>query len=490
MKIGIWDLWQWLALFQHELLLFAGIFFLIGALDDILVDGIWIWLKLAGKAQTQRVDRDALRARPLSAPVAILIPTWQEAAVIGDTIAHALRVWPHKELRLYVGCYRNDPETIDAAMKAASRCADVAGNRLRIVIHDRTGPSTKADCLNRLHVALRDDERRSGQLFGCVIFQDAEDMVDPGALSLLDASIADGADFVQLPVVALAQPDSRWLGSHYCEEFAEAHGKAMVVRDALGAALPAAGVGCAISRRALQQLARRRIDGTPFDAHSLTEDYELGLAIAGMGGRCRFVRAQGLDGTLIATRAYFPSKLGDIVRQKTRWVHGIALQGWDRIGWTGKPVETWMRARDRRGPFTALVLMVGYALVALTGILWLAVAAGIATALPLTGFLKALLAINLAAFAWRVAMRFGFTVSIYGWLEGLRAVLRIPVTNVIAIIAGRRAIAAYARSLKGRSVEWDKTPHFIHPTRVDDAGRDGSSAVFTPPATATSESKA
>ena len=29
------EFWQWLALLQHELLLFAGVFFLIGALDDL-----------------------------------------------------------------------------------------------------------------------------------------------------------------------------------------------------------------------------------------------------------------------------------------------------------------------------------------------------------------------------------------------------------------------------------------------------------------------
>ncbi|MGB3469958.1 MAG: glycosyl transferase family protein [Erythrobacter sp.] len=469
MELSGWDLWQWLALFQHELLLFAGVFFLIGALDDVLVDGVWVWLKLTGKAQTQSVDRERLRERPLSAPVAVMIPAWQEDQVIGDTITHAMQAWPQRELRVYIGCYRNDPDTISAAMKAAGQCArqcaDRNGSRLRIVIYDRDGPSTKADCLNRLHQALRDDERRSGQLFGCVIFHDAEDMVDAGALSLLDAAIADGADFVQLPVEPLVQTDSRWLGSHYCEEFAEAHGKAMVVRDALGAAIPAAGVGCAISRRALHRLSRRSIDGTPFDPASLTEDYELGLAIADMGGTCRFVRAQGSDGTLIATRAFFPSRLRDVVRQKTRWVHGIALQGWDRIGWRGGLLETWMRARDRRGPLTALVLLVGYTLLALTGLLWFAVEAGLAPASPLTPLLKALLTINLVAFLWRAVFRFGFTASLYGWAEGIRAVVRIPITNVVAIMAGRRAVMAYMRSLAGGAVAWDKTPHFAHPAR-------------------------
>jgi adsorption protein B len=460
------DMWQWLALFQHELLLFAGVFFLIGALDDILIDGLWLWYKATGKADPLKVNRSELANQPLSGPVAVFLPAWQEAAVIGDTIRHALSVWQQPNLRFYIGCYRNDPQTTAAVMKVAAELSERADTRLRIVIHDQNGPSTKADCLNRLHQALRDDERRSGELFATIIFHDAEDMVDPGGLVLLDQAIANGADFAQLPVEAMPQKESRWLGSHYCEEFAELHAKAMVVRDALGVGLPAAGVGCAISRRALHQLSRRSYDGSPFDAKSLTEDYELGLSIAEMGGETRFVRARGEDGSIVATRAFFPSELTHVVRQKTRWVHGIALQGWDRIGWRGGFVEGWMRARDRRGPFTALVLLVGYALLVLTAVLWLASAMGWAPELSLSPFVRVLIALNLIAFAWRAAMRFVFTAKTHGFGEGARAVLRIPVTNVIAIIAGRRAVFAYIRTLMGSAVEWDKTPHFAHPASL------------------------
>lgn len=469
------DIWQVLAWFQHELLLFAGVFFLIGAVDDIAVDGIWLWLKATGKAATPRINRSDMAERPLNGPVAVFVPAWSEASVLADTIRHMLTVWRHRDLRLYVGCYGNDPATIAAAMQAASdlcRQADPrdsggpGGDRLRIVIHDRPGPSTKADCLNRLHRALRDDERRSGRLFSCVVFHDAEDMVDPAGLALLDEAIADGADFAQLPVEPMPQPDSRWLGSHYCEEFAEAHGKAMVVRGALGAALPAAGVGCAISRRALHQLSRKRLDGSPFDATSLTEDYEMGIAVAAMGGVSRFVRARGEDGRFIATRAYFPAKLSHAVRQKTRWVHGIALQGWDRIGWNGSLAEIWMRLRDRRGPLTALVLMAGYVLLCVTALLWAAQSAGAAPAMALSPVLQWLVGANLVAFFWRAAWRFGFTAQTHGVIEGLRALLRIPLTNVIAILAGRRAIFAYARTLGGRAIEWDKTPHQTHPASI------------------------
>jgi adsorption protein B len=53
--------------------------------------------------------------------------------------------------------------------------------------------------------------------------------------------------------------------------------------------------------------------------------------------------------------------LGAAVRQKTRWMHGIAYQGWDRLGWSGRLGERWMRLRDRSGPLTALVLAAAFA---------------------------------------------------------------------------------------------------------------------------------
>jgi adsorption protein B len=453
--------WQWIVLIQHELLLFACIFFLIGALDDFAVDFAWLWLRASRRARTHRITRADWVGAPLNGGAAVFIPTWQEAGVIGATIRHMLTVWPQSGLRLYVGCYRNDADTIAAAMQAAQGDA-----RLRLVIHDRDGPSTKADCLNRLYGALGADEARSGAQARMVVFHDAEDMVDPAAIALLDSAM-DDAWFVQLPVLALPQTDSRWIGSHYCEEFAEAHGKAMVVRDALGAALPAAGVGCSVSREALGGLARARGDGVPFAADSLTEDYELGLGIAALGGRCRFLRLRGEDDALVATRAYFPDRIDHVVRQKTRWVHGIALQGWDRMGWSPRPVEIWMRLRDRRGPLTALVLLAGYALLAFSTLGWGAAQLGQVEQVQISTGVWVLLAINVFALTWRIAMRFAFTAREFGIAEGARAVLRLPIANIIAIMAGRRALVAYVRSLRGKGVVWDKTPHFIHPAAAN-----------------------
>lgn len=454
---------EWLLLVQHELLLFASLFFFLGAVDELLVDVLWLWLKLRGKAVTLRLDRDGEKAcalDPLKGPAAVLVPAWSEAAVIGFTIRHALASWRQRDWTLYIGCYRNDPATMAAVVAAA------AGDpRVRVVIHEADGPTTKADCLNRLYRALCDDEERWRRTSRMVLLHDAEDMVDPLALALLDRAL-DHADFVQLPVVPEAYRASRWIARHYCDEFAEAHAKAMVVRDAIGAGLPSAGVGCAIARTQLAGLAAERADGSPFDPDSLTEDYQLGLAIGRKGGRMRFLRVRSGNGRLVATRACFPGQIDAAVRQKTRWLHGIAFQGWDRLGWSRSPVEWWMRLRDRRGPFAAMLLALAYLLLALSGLVLALWAFGVVPAPVITPVLWWLLAFNLASLVWRAGWRMAFTAREYGLAEGLWAVLRIPVSNIIAIMSGRRAFAAYVRSLAGQAPHWDKTDHELHPAPI------------------------
>lgn len=172
---------------------------------------------------------------------------------------------------------------------------------------------------------------------------------------------------------------------------------------------------------------------------------------------------RGEDGRLVATRAFFPSRIDHAVRQKARWVHGIALQGWDRLGWEGGPGEFWMRLRDRRGPLAALVLACGYAFFLLAGISYLLAEFGVHRSRETNFLLTLLIAANLASFVWRALMRFAFTAREYGAMEGLRAVLRIPLTNVIAIMAGRRALLAYLRTLRGAPTRWEKTSHDFHP---------------------------
>ena len=149
--------WQWLEIVEHELLLFAAVFFALGAIDEVLLDLTWLRLRLTGRARSQRFAGDPKAG--LAGPAAVLVPAWQEAEVVAAMLAHALASWPQRELRIYAGCYRNDSATLAALIEGVER-----DSRVRIVVHDADGPTTKADCLNRLYAALVADERRSGAL--------------------------------------------------------------------------------------------------------------------------------------------------------------------------------------------------------------------------------------------------------------------------------------------------------------------------------------
>ena len=93
---------QWFVLVEHELILFAGLFFLLGTLDELAVDVIWLCLRLTGRGKSIRLAESDVY-RPLAGPAAVFIAAWHEAPVIGSTVAHTLRSWPHEGLRLYVG---------------------------------------------------------------------------------------------------------------------------------------------------------------------------------------------------------------------------------------------------------------------------------------------------------------------------------------------------------------------------------------------------
>lgn len=450
---------SWLLVLEHELLLFAGFWIVLGSIDDIGVDALWLWLKLSGRAKTGVID-DARATAPLSGHAAVIIAAWQESAVIGHTLRHALSVWSQRNVTIYVGCYCNDPATIEAAMQAAG-----GDPRVRVVIHGRAGPTTKADCLNRLYAAICEDDARRGSASRFIMMHDAEDMVHAAELAAVDAALSQ-ADYVQLPVRPEPQRASRWVAGHYTDEFTEAHAKVLVVRDALGAAIPAAGVGCAFTRPTLERIAaQRRAEGGdgPFAGECLTEDYELGMLVWRAGGRSRYLRLRDERGALVATRAYFPAALDASVRQKTRWILGIAFQGWDRLGWGHRPSDWWMVLRDRRGPLAAFVFACAYGLLLVEAVLGGLRLWGFVGSVSFSPVLTLILTLCWASLIWRCVNRFAFTSAEYGVWEGLLSIPRGPVANIIAIMAGYRALARYLGSLRGAPVTWDKTSHDEHP---------------------------
>lgn len=260
----------------YEAALFAAAGFLVLGIGDVAVDLIWIRNSLWRRFEkTEARVGDTAAASRRSGPLAIFIPAWDESAVIGKMLRHCLSTLRHDDFRIYVGCYPNDLASI-------AEVQWVNDPRVRLVIGSDPGPTTKAACLSSLWTAMLQDEVAEGRLFKAIILHDAEDVVHASELAIFD-DLIDQYDLVQLPVVPIIHPKSPWVSGHYADEFAEAHSKELVVRQSLNASIPSAGVGCAFSRASLIKLADLG-GGSPFNASSLTEDYEVGLKISAMGG--------------------------------------------------------------------------------------------------------------------------------------------------------------------------------------------------------------
>lgn len=463
----------WLVLaIGYELMLFASVGILLIGLDDLLLDAVWL-----GRGGRHWISKQYRPADPTSGAcpqvstaandsqrsLAIFIPAWRESDVVPDMIVRTLALWHDQPFQIYVGCYPNDAATILAVSPIIARDA-----RLRLVVAEDDGPTTKAGNLNAMWDALCRDEMAGQAEAAGIVLHDAEDYVHRDELAVFRRYLPDYA-MVQIPVLPLPHPASRWISGHYMDEFAEAHGKELPLRSMLGAALPSAGVGCALSREALRHLAHMR-GGKPFSPDSLTEDYEAGLALSAAGLATIFAAEVGRAGTVVLSQGYFPATVQAAEKQKARWTIGIAMAGWDRLGWLTPGADVrrslpdwclnrWMLWRDRRAPLAAIIALAAYLAMGI----WVVGLAGHALLgwrLPVVGETGALLlSLNLILLVWRLVLRGYFTAKVYGWRQGLYAVPRSVVSNFIGIIAAKRAFALYFTMVKQRRTIWEKTAH-------------------------------
>src|SRR5687768_2833735 len=93
---------------MREAALFAAAGFLLLGLSDLAVDLLWLTHRL------RRLGRPVPALAELPRParpgrLAVFVPAWDEAAVIGEMLRAAVSAWGDGDWRLYVGTYRNDP---------------------------------------------------------------------------------------------------------------------------------------------------------------------------------------------------------------------------------------------------------------------------------------------------------------------------------------------------------------------------------------------
>ncbi|ANI61121.1 glycosyl transferase family protein [Pseudomonas sp. B21-017] len=455
----------------------VAVLILISSLDDLFID-LWYWSRRLFRKFTVGRKYRPLTAEQLMArdeqPLAIMVPAWLEYDVIAPMIENMVSTLDYQNYVVFVGTYINDQRTIDEVERMRRRY-----KQLHRVEVPHAGPTCKADCLNWVIQAIFLHEKTHGMTFAGVVLHDSEDVLHPLELRLFNY-LLPRKDMIQLPVVSLERNWYEWVAGTYMDEFAEWHGKDLVVRESMTDTVPSAGVGTCFSHRALRVLAGET-QNQPFNTDSLTEDYDVGARLAKVGMNAIFVRfpvqfrvlrkswfRKPYESTLkmpLCVREFFPDTFRTAFRQKARWTLGIGLQGWEQMGWSGSLANRYLLFRDRKGVVTAFVSIIAYViLVQLLGLIVLRQSGlwdvSFPTPFETNGFIQYLLLANGIALAWRIAHRCYFTTVLYGWQHGLLSIPRMVVGNFVNFMAASRAWRMFlVGKALNRKLVWDKTMH-------------------------------
>jgi bacteriophage N4 adsorption protein B len=415
----------------------------LNGLDDLVIEVAWLFLP---RERTRLPSIEPAVERRM----AIFVPLWEEHRVIERMVAQNVGSLNYRNYDMFIGAYPNDAPTLAAIEEACKRFPNVHVAR---VPHD--GPTSKADCLNWIYQRMLLFEEETGARFEMVLTHDAEDVIHPEALKCING-YAGEYDMVQIPVLALPTPWWEFTHGVYCDDFAQVELFDMPVRQAMGGFIPSNGVGTAFSRRILQRLAivyGNRI----FEPGCLTEDYENGFRVDWMGGRQIFVNLGPAGAPLLATREYFPNTFRTAVRQRTRWITGIALQSWELHGLWETVGQLYWFWRDRKNLIGNLVSPLAN-LITLYGV--------VRGGLHLNWFGRHAVFAILPMLAVNTALRMHCSARVYGWKFAAAVPLRMLWANWINGLATVAAIDTYVRAkMHGRPLRWLKTEH-AYPNRA------------------------
>ena len=461
------------------LIYFAAIIILLSSLDDFFID-CYYWIRRVWRKITVYKKYPPFNVNELykneEKPIAIMVPAWQETGVVAEMAALAASTFEYYNYHIFIGTYPNDPDTQTEVDQVVNHYHNVH----KVVTRD-PGPTSKSDCLNNVIEQIFAFEKTHNIEFEAFVLHDAEDVIHPLELKLFNHLLGKGNDLIQVPVVPFERKWYEFTAGHYEDEFAETHGKDMLVRESILGFVPSAGVGTALSRKAIKKLIELH-NGEVFILGTLTEDYNLGFELFREKMKLIFARvpveieysAKNAFGkpvtrkkkVLVAVREFFPSTFSTAVRQKSRWIIGIVFQGWKSIGWNHPGLATkYILFRDRKAIFTNLANLLAYFLV--LNVLIMMFYAKIATdtwwypeLVPPGSFLWTLLILNAFFLLNRIVQRMYFTYLNFGMRGALLSVPRIIWGNIINIFAMWRATVQVLNIKSGvNNLSWDKTTH-------------------------------
>jgi bacteriophage N4 adsorption protein B len=422
-------------------------------IDDLVIDCV-AFVKKLGPKELKADDLANMNSLP-EKNIAIVIANWHEHEVIGRMVTGNIKQIQYKNYQFFLGVYPNDIET-----RIAAENASAAFSNVHEIVNSKMGPTSKGQMLNELVRGVLAYERKNAIKFDVFLMHDSEDIIHPLSLKMINSEITK-TDFLQIPIFSFDRPVKEWIGSTYIDEFSELHTKDLLVRQYLGAPVPSAGVGTALQRNLLLTLMERN-DGDFLREDSLTEDYVLGMSSAIQGFRtafcCYYIKNKENKNEFIATREFFPNQFQAAVRQKTRWILGIVMQGTKIIPWQGSLIHKYFLYRDRRGPANSFVAMMTTALTIY--LLTFSFINGHYPDFMLETWFKVGSVIATLGMLNRMFHRLKAVVIVNGWKRVWAVILRWPIGNLVNFLASIRAIRDYQRaSLKKVPLKWTKTTH-------------------------------
>lgn len=464
----------------------TALLILISSLDDFFID-VYFWVRTAWRWAVVKSRYPPLRIEQLREKeeswLAIMVPAWKEYDVIAKMVENTLATMEYRNYVIFVGTYQNDAETTAEADRMARRFPQKV--RRATVAHD--GPTCKADCLNWIVQSIFQHEELNQIRFSGIIMHDSEDVIHPLEFHLYNYLI-DRKDLIQLPVLSLEREWHEFIAGTYLDDFSEWHCKEMNVRESLTGLVPGSGVATCYSRRVIKELADLN-NNQPFNTDTLTEDYEMSHRLKKIGAKQVFVmfpviyqakrktlfRRQEKTvevKSLIATREYFPSHFRAAYRQRARWILGVSFQGWQQMGWQGGLVSNYLYFRDRKGIFTSFAGLLAYFLAA-NFLVFLALHHAGYEFVRYPEFVQpeswiySVIVINFWLFMNRIAQRVYFVTRLNGFEQGVLAIPRMLVGNVVNFFAVCRAWKVFLiHIVTGKRVAWDKTQH-SYPTMAE-----------------------
>ena len=464
----------------------VAVFFLLSGLDDLFVDTYYYLYRLYRRIWVEpkypKLTEEDIRRAPEKL-VAMMIPAWHEEAVIGKMLRHTLDTVDYSNFEIFVGTYPNDEGSMMAVAGVAER-----DPRIHRIVCPHDGPTNKADCMNWAFEGIRLHEKRTGKHFEIFTIQDSEDIVHPLSLKLFNY-LMPRIHMVQLPVFPLEVSLTQFTAGTYLDEFAESHTKDLVVRERISRMVPSAGVGTALSRETLDELAAQN-RGQMFNVQTLTEDYDLGFRLQALGKkiiiakfpleRTRVVRAGWFRKRekvkkikeYVATREYFPVRFRDAVRQKSRWLLGTVFQGWKHLGWRGDVPTRYMLWRDRKTLVSNFGNLMSYLLLPFWFAYFLSsrglpMGESIDIIVPKGTWLWYVVVIDTLLMGHRLSQRFIALLRVSTWQQALISIPRFIWGNVINFTAAFSATRQFIQSsITGETLAWTKTDH-VFPTEKE-----------------------